>query len=67
MRRGLPLCAIFCAALLLLAGVWASLSAQTPTLPEAPDAAAAIKATTGTGNAPASKWTETVIDPGKRS
>jgi len=65
MRRGLPLCAIFCAALLLLAGVWASLSAQTPALPEAPDAAA-IKATTAT-EAPASKWTETVIPPGKRS
>lgn len=66
MRRVLPLCAIFAAASLLLAGVWTSMAADAPVVP-AQSELTSNKATVGVGGATESKWTETFKLPPKKS
>lgn len=66
MRRILPLCAVFCAASLLLAGAWTAVATQTPALPAvSDDSTGKIAATV---DQPESKWAETQFKlPPKKS
>jgi hypothetical protein len=66
MRRVLPLCAIFAAASLLLAGVWTALAAQTPAVPATPDNSTTASSANTAAN-PQGKWTETFGPPPKQS
>jgi hypothetical protein len=65
MRRALPLCAIFAAACLLLAGVLTAVAAEIPATPVMTSDSPA-KLMTEVSPKAESKWTETIF-PAKRS